>query len=259
MFSDVWNNIFINPMFNLLIALFKLTGNLGLAIILLTLVVRTILIPLVMPSMHAMQKQKELQPEIDKIKKKFKNDKQKQAEAQMALFKQHGLNPAAGCLPQIAMIVVLIALYGVISRFSKDIDISQINIILYFDFLKFASDAIISTKFGYLDLAKADPYFVLAILSGALQFVVSKMMQPYNEKGRAAAKSTPDKTDDFAYNMQGQMLYMMPIMTVIISLKLPAGAVLYILTTTVFSAVQQYFVTGWGGLAPIINKWKSKA
>jgi YidC/Oxa1 family membrane protein insertase len=106
----------------------------------------------------------------------------------------------------------------------------------------------------YLDLGKPDPFYILAILSGALQFVQSKMTFPYVEKAEKAAEITPDKSDDIAYNMQQQMLYTMPVMNLVIGITLPAGVVLYILTTTVFSIVQTYFVTGWGGLYPWVKK-----
>ncbi len=257
MLNILWESILVAPILNLLVGLFRFTGNLGVAIILLTLIVRTLLIPAVMPSIKSMKKQRELQPLLDKIKKKYKHDKKLQAEKQMELFKQHGLNPAAGCLPQILMVIVLIALYGVIIRFSNGIVLDKINNQLYFDFLKFSSVADISTRFLYLDLAKPDPYFVLAVLAGIFQFLSSKMMQPYSEAGVKAAEKTPDKSDDIAYNMQSQMLYMMPLMTVVISLKLPSGAVLYIVATTIFSLAQQYFVSGLGGLTPWIKKIKA--
>ena len=99
-----------------------------------------------------------------------------------------------------------------------------------------------------MNLSKPDPFFVLAVLSGLFQLVQSKMTMPYVEAGEKAAKKTPDKKDDIAYNMQEQMLYTMPIMNVVIGITLPAGVVLYILTTTVFSLVQTYFVSGWGGM-----------
>ena len=202
-----------------------------------------------------MQKQRDLQPEIDRLKKKFKYDKQKLAEEQMKLFKKHGLNPASGCLTQISMLVVLIALYNVIQRFAvSNGDILALNQAIYFPALRFAENAVINTSFWYMDLATKDPFFVIPILGGIFQLFTSRMMQPYVEEGEKAAKKTPDKKDDLAYNMQEQMLYLMPLMTVVIGASLPSGAALYILTTTVFSMVQQYFVSGWGGLASWLRK-----
>ena len=89
MISEIWNTILVNPIMNVLVGFYQLTGNLGISIILLTIFIRTILIPVILPSMKTMKKQRDLQPEMDKIKEKYKNDKKKQAEMQMALFKQH--------------------------------------------------------------------------------------------------------------------------------------------------------------------------
>ena len=146
------------------------------------------------------------------------------------------------------MIIVLIALYGVIRKFTDVTDIAALNAQLYFDFLKLDVAEQVNNQFLWMNLSKPDPFFVLAVLSGLFQLVQSKMTMPYVEAGEKAAKKTPDKKDDIAYNMQEQMLYTMPIMNVVIGITLPAGVVLYILTTTVFSLVQTYFVSGWGGM-----------
>lgn len=243
MLSDIWNTLLIDPILNMLVGLYQLTGNMGISIILLTLLIRFILLPIVVPSMRSMKKQRDLQPQIDKLKKKYKNNRQKMAEAQMKLFKDNGLNPAAGCLTQIPMLVILIAVYGVIRRFSLVEDISQINASLYFDFLKITADSI-NTDFLYLNLGKADQFYILPILSGVAQFFASKLTVGFTKKAEKIAKKTPDKKDDLAYNVQEQMLYIMPVMTAIISISLPSGAVLYILTTTVFHLVQTYFIMG---------------
>lgn len=258
MIIDVWRAILVTPLFNVLVLLFQFTGSLGISIILLTLLIRVLLIPVILPSMKNMKKQRDLQPELDKLKKKYKHDKKKMAEKQMELFQKHGLNPATGCLTQISMIIVLIALFSVIRNFSGGLSISEINELIYWNSLKFEASAAINTAFLYLDLTKPDTYYVLPILAGIFQFISSKMMQPFTEAGEKAAKKTPDRSDDIAYNVQGQMLYMMPIMTVIIGLKLPSGAVLYILVTTIFMVVQQYFISGLGGLKPLLSKLRVK-
>ena len=253
MLSVIWTTILVNPIFNLLALMYFLTKNLGVSIILLTVVIRTILIPFVLPSMKIMKKQRDLQPEIDALKKKYKYDKKKQAEMQMELFKKHGLNPASGCLTQIVMIIVLIALYNVISKFTANTGIEELNTHVYLDFLKFSQTGV-STSFLWLNLTKPDPFYVLAVLAGGFQFLTSKMTMPYTEAGEKAAQKTPDKKDDIAYNMQAQMLYMGPVMNFIIGLTLPSGVVLYIIATTVYSLAQTYFVSGWGGLGPWVKK-----
>ena len=250
----------VNPLLNLLVGLFALTGNLGVAIVILTIIIRSALIPVVLPSIKSMKKQRELAPQIAKLKKKHKKDKQKLAQAQMELFKKHNINPTSGCLSQIAMIIVLIALFSVIRRFTYidngGIDIAAINDLLYFDFLKLPLDTVIQTRFLYLDLAQKDPYYILATLSALLQFLVSKMNMPAAERTEKNAKNTPQKSDDMAAQMQTQMMYMMPIMNFVIGVTLPSGVVLYILTTSVFTIVQTYIINGPGGLKPWINKLK---
>ena len=253
----LWHTLLVNPILNLLVVLYALVGgNMGWAIILLTLITRAILIPAMLPSLKTMKKQRDIQPQLQKIKEKYKYDKKKQAEEQMKLFKEHGLNPASGCLTQIVMLVVLFALYNVIRTFT-DADVSSINQLIYFDNFKFLADAVINTKFLYLDLGKPDQIFLLPVLGGLVQLISSKMMQPYVEQGEKLAQKTPDKSDDLAYNMQNQMLYLMPVMTVLFTFKLPSVIPLYLLVTTIFSVAQQYFVSGWGGMRPLINKiWK---
>ena len=255
--SAIWNLLFVNPILNALVFLYKNVGDLGFAIIFLTLIIRALLIPLVMPSMKSMKKQRELQPEINALKKKYKGNQQELSKKQMELFKQHGINPASGCLSQIAMIIVLIALFNVIRMFTLNGDFSAINSHIFIDSLKFSVGDRIDTQFLYLDLSKPDKYFILAILSGALQFVASKMTMPYIKQAEKAAEKTETKTDDMAFQIQQQSLYMMPIMNVMFGITLPSGLMLYIVTQTIFTIVQTYYLNGWGGLKPFINKLKS--
>lgn len=259
MLSELGNNLLVTPLFNILLILDKYTGSLGIAIILLTLLIRFALLPIVAPSMKTMKRQRELQPEIDKIKQKYKHDKKKQSEMQMELLKEHGINPLAGCLPQIPMLIILISLFTVFRKIAGDISLEQINSLIYWDSIKLTSLDALNTKFLWLNLTQKDPFFILAILAGALQFVNSLMMKPYVEAGEKAAKKTPDKTDDIAYNMQEQMLYILPIMTLGFSLSLSSGIVLYIVTTTVFSIVQTYYLSGLGALRPYVNKFNKLA
>lgn len=255
MLSTLWNTVLIDPILNVMVALYHLTGNLGISIILLTIIMRAILVPVMIPSMRSMKKQRELQPELQKIKKKYK-DKKKQAEAQMALFKKHGLNPASGCITQIPMFLVLIAVYGVIRRFALVDNAFELNASLYFESLKFTVDTV-DTSFFYLNLAEPDPYYVLAILAGLFQFLTSKVTMGFTKSAEKVAKKTPDKKDDIAYNIQEQMLYIMPVITVIIGLSLPSGAVLYILITTIFSLVQTYLLMGDRKWIKLLNSQKN--
>ena len=257
----MWQQFLVNPILNLLIFFYQiLFHNLGLAILVMTLALRGVLIPLTLPTLKAAQKQKDLAPELKKLKEKYKDNKEKLAKAQMELYRQNGVNPAAGCLPQILQLVVLIALYQVfIQVLSNDTQaVLKLNEILYFDFLKLDPGRVINASFGPWNLTQSDPFFVLPVLAGVTQLLLAKMMRPVVVEGEKQAKKTPDKSDDLMYTMQGQMLYMMPLMTIFIGWRLPAGLVLYWLATTAFSVAQQYFVSGLGGLEPWLRKIKSK-
>lgn len=240
---QLFNTILYTPIVNALIFLYHGLGNsFGLAIIALTIVLRGITIPLTIPALKSQKKMQGLQPELAKLKKKHLDKKQLQM-AQLEFYKQHGVNPGAGCLPQILQIIVLIALY---QAFLKFINGGQID------------GATINMRFLWLDLSKSDPFYILPVLAGLTQLIYSFMLRPGIEHPHSAISpksrkslNTPKQQaqeKDMAEEIQGQMTFMMPIMTVIISLKFPSGLALYWVITTVFSVVQQWFITGPGGL-----------
>jgi YidC/Oxa1 family membrane protein insertase len=265
---SIWHTILYQPFVNALIFFYQiLFENLGWAILALTVIIRGVLIPLTLPSMKAAQKMKELAPEIAKLKKKYENDKQGLAKAQMELYKQHGANPAAGCLPQIVQLIILIALYqAFINVLRSDGNVvEKLNQVLY-PALKLGEETIVNTHFFWLDLAKPDlfhlpglsfalPGFFL-ILAALIQFLSSKMMQPVVTQAQKDAAKTEGKTDDMATAMQSQMLYLFPLMTIFIGYSFPSGLILYWFVFSLFTAIQQYFISGWGGLSPWINKAK---
>lgn len=218
-------------------------GNLGLSIIAITLITKVILLPLVIPSIKSAKKMQDLKPELDRLKAKHTNKAALQ-QAQVALYKERGINPAAGCLPQIFQIVILISLYQVFMYFLKQSSVGGTTLNPYF---------------LYLDLTKPDRTYIMPILAGISQLVFSLMMQSGVESHVQNPKKKEDKKKEednleMASTMQQQMIYMMPLMTVIISLNFQSGLVLYWVISTVFSLVQQYYFSGWGGLIPVLNK-----
>jgi len=241
------------PLLNGLIFFYKIFGNLGWAIIVLTVLIRFLLIPLTLPSLKAANKLKEIAPELEKLKKKYGEDKQKFAQAQLEIYKKYKINPTAGCLPQIIQLIILIALYQAFTKvLQPDGDIiTKLNEVLY-PFLKLPAQIVINTHFFYLDLAKPDifrfpgvifplpGFFLLA--AALVQFLSSKMMQPSVKVAQKEAKETPGAQDDLAAAMQNQMLYLFPLMTILIGFSFPSGLVLYWLVFSVFTAVQQHLV-----------------
>jgi YidC/Oxa1 family membrane protein insertase len=220
--SELWNLLFYRPILNSLIFLYKTLGsNFGLAIISLTLLTRAALVPLILPALRSARVLQDLQPELDGLKKKYKKDKRRFQEEQLKLYRERGVNPAGGCLPYLLQFLILIALYRVFIHFIQTgmIDDTQVQM----DFL-------------WLNLAKPDPFYILPILAGVSQFALAKMM------GSKRAAKPPKETDDMAVAMQRQMIFVMPVMTVLIATRLPSGLALYWLTTTFFSIGQQYFL-----------------
>lgn len=254
--SELWNALLINPLMNAMVLLYRYVGNLGLAIILLSFFVRLVMVPFFIPNLKTAKKQRDLKPELDAIREKFKHDKKKQAEMQMELFRKHGVSPASGCLANIVTLLVPIALYGVINEISHAADITTINPKLYADWLRFASGEVLNSRLLFFDMAKPDRTFILPVLCAILQFASSKMMMPAINKAEKLAEKTPQKSDDMMYNMQEQMLYMFPVMMLIFGFSLPSGVMLNIFVSTVFTLVQSYFVMGWGGLTPLAQRLK---
>lgn len=234
---------FTEALLYILTQLHGVTGNLGLDIILFTIIIRTALLPITIPSLKAGEKLKKLQPEIKQLQKKFKDDKQALQQAQLDLYKKYNVNPLAGCLPQLVQIGILILLYHVLINFLGKPELNGVAI---------------DTMFGWLDLSQPDPLYILPVLAAASQLLMSLMIAPGAEKrdlvpNQSKKKKVQEenkKEEDFAemaQSMQQQMIFIMPIMTGVIALTFPSGLALYWIVTTLFSIAQQYYVSGLGG------------
>lgn len=262
---QIFEILLLQPLANGLVLFYKLLGgNMGLAIIGFSLFLRVALSPLTRPYMESMKKMKEYGPQLEKIKKKHKGDKQKQLQAQAEFYRQKGINPGAGCLPYLLQIVVLIAFFNVFSRTLVDGDIvSKFNELLYGP-LQFAADAVINTDFLYLDVTQPDTISVpglpiplpgpFLILAAVIQFISAKISAPYVAADEEAAKGTKGKSDDIQSAMQQSMVYTFPLFTLIIGIRFSSGLVLYWLLFSLYQAYQQYSTSGWGGLTPWLQR-----
>lgn len=257
--SQIWHLLLYQPLVNALVFFYGLFGqNLGLAIIVLTLAIRIVLLPLTLPSMRVSAKMSQLAPELDRLKKRFGGDRQRLAQEQMRLYRDHGVNPAAGCLPQIVQLVVLIALFQAFNQvLQPDGDVAaKLNQVLYAG-LKIASQSQISTQFFYLDLTRPDIFSLPLSLGGinlpglpgffllaaaAAQFLTSKLSLPATSQAKKVAQKTEGASDDIATAMQGQMLYLFPLMTLVIGYAFPSGLVLYWLVFSATMLLQQFYL-----------------
>jgi YidC/Oxa1 family membrane protein insertase len=264
---NIFQIALIQPLTNGLMLFYKiLFSNMGLAIIGFSLFLRFVLNPLTSPYMNSMKKMKDLQPQLAKLKKKYKNDSKGMMAAQAELYKQKGVNPTSGCLPYLLQIVILIALFNVFTQvLSANGDtISKLNDLLYGP-LKLAGDTQLNTRFLYLDVTKPDVFKIpglpfpipgpLLILAGLIQFLSAKMNIPVVAAEKKIAKKTEGGADDMAASMQASMIYTFPAMTILFGINFPSGLALYWCLFSFFQMWQQYKTSGWGGLTPWLNRF----
>ncbi len=232
-FRSLFRALFFKPIENLLVFFLTLSGHyLWVAIILLTILIKTILIAPSKKGILAQQKMQALQPEIEEIKKKYGKNPQLQAQEMMGLWKKHKVNPAGVFVPMFIQFPVLIALFFVIKEGLAPHNaflIYPISALQNFDFTA------INFHFLWLDLSIRDPFFLLPIAVGLLQF-----WQMYSiQKKRTKIQNSEPSAQDSAMKM---MTYILPVVVVLFSLTLPSAVVLYWGISTIFAIAQQYFL-----------------
>lgn len=273
---DLFNLIFFGPVINLLVLIFQglqtihIPGALGFSIIILTVLIRFLVWPFMTSQIKATKKMAELKPHLQELKKQHKDDKKALASAQMALYKEHGVNPAGGCLPALIQIPVFIALYQAIINILPGAggNIDKINSLLYFPQFKLSS-ALDPNFFGLnLGVKPADfgKYGVLLLLvplvTAALTFIQSKMTLPKPVKHYPSDSPKEGKEkeglEESMGAVQSQMVYLMPIMIGYFAFSFPIGLAVYWNVYTILGIWQQHRVAGWGGLESLVAKVKSQ-
>ncbi len=233
--SNIFSIILYQPLYNALIFVYNIIPDLGASIIIITVIIRVILLPLSKKAIESQKKMQEIQPELKAIQEKYKNNAQKKGEEMMKFYKEKKVNPAAGCLPLVIQIIILIALYRVFLNASIHFD-NQSN--LLYSFIS-SPELINPISFGIIDITQRS--IPLAIISAGLQFWQTKMMMTKQQKQKKS-KEEETKEPDFATIMQQQMLYVAPIMTFVIGLSFPAALPVYWIVTTLFMIGQQYYI-----------------
>jgi len=223
----ILKTILYKPLFNALIFLvFLMPGHsVGLAIIILTIIIRLILLPSSMSATRQQKRMRDLQPEIQALQAKYKDDKQKQSQELMAFYKKNKVNPLGSCLPLLVQLPILLILYYV---FINGLSTARFDLLYSFT----PRPDSLNTFFLGLDLAKPDR-FILPVIAGILQFFQSRQLMP-------PTKSQPGQ--EMQAMLSKQMLYLMPVFTVLIAGRLPAALPLYWAITTLFAIVQQWWV-----------------
>jgi len=270
--GDVFNLVFMGPVVNLLVLIYQglsslhIPGALGFSIMFLTIIIRVLVWPFMASQIKATKKMADLKPHLDALKTKHKGDKQALASAQMTLYKEHGVNPAGGCLPAVIQIPVFIALYQSIINILPGAGghIDRINSLIYFP--QFKLPQTIDPNFFGINLGIKPSQFgslgvlllAIPVLTAALTFLQSKMAMSKTVKKYPSdspkEKKEKEGMEESMGQVQSQMVYMMPIMIGYFAFNFPVGLAIYWNTYTILGIIQQYKISGWGGLADLIGK-----
>lgn len=239
-----FTTILTQPILNLLLWLYDVIPgrDIGIAIIVLTVIIKGLLYPLAKKQIKQQKMLQDIQPKIDEIRKKYQDDKETQARELMSLYQVEKVNPAASCLPLLVQLPIFIALLHVLNTVLKGQDFH-----LLYPFVE-NPGTIALTLFGGIPLDK--PNIPMAILAGVVQFWQAKQMI-----ARGGAKQPPkevqgsagSKDESIAVMMNKQMMYVMPIMTVVIGFSLPGGLTLYWLVMSLLTVAQQWYMLEYHG------------
>ena len=243
--SSIFHEALYRPLFNGLIFLYNVIPghDFGVAIIGLTLLVRFALYPSSKKAIKGQKEMQELQPKLKEIQDKHKDNKEKQAQALMEFYRKNKVNPLSGCLPLLVQMPILIALYHV---FIAGFDDGTLNIL--YSFIHNPGH-INPVSFGIIDLSQKN--VILALVAGGFQFIQAKMMlssrkkteeKNKDEKNKSGELSKEEKLQDFSQTMSKQMVYFMPLITIVFAMSFPSGLALYWIVTTLFAIGQQHLI-----------------
>ena len=200
---------------HILNAIYGVVGNYGIAIIIVTVLMRIIIFPLTLKQEKSMKKMRELQPELEKIKEKYKDNPQEYQPKTAELYRESGVNPLGGCLPLLIQMPVFVALYWAFSGNAIPAD----------------------AKFLWFTLKQPDRLFMIGNFAFNLLPILNVGVTYIQQKIMTSATSGQESSQQ----MQ-TMLYMMPLMMLFIFYKMPSGVTLYYLVSGALSLVQQYFI-----------------
>lgn len=201
----IWDKYFVNPL-SLAMDWFAdlLFGQYGLSILVVTIIIRFIVLPLTLKQTRSSKRMQEIQPELQKLKEKYKDDVKKQQEETMKLFQTHNVNPLAGCLPILIQMPVLIALYNAIMR----------------------NEHIREQSFLWMQLGTPDQLYILPLLAAGTTFLQQKMM---SSQMNAQMRS---------------LMFIFPILIFVMSMNFASALPLYWVYSNLFTVVQTYFIYG---------------
>jgi YidC/Oxa1 family membrane protein insertase len=240
----LFNELLYRPLFNSMVFFYNTIpgANIGLALILTTLVVRILMIPLYRASIKSQREIAIIQPILKELQTKYKDDRQKLSEEMLKAYKEHNVNPFAGILLLFVQIPILIAIYNVSLNIFK-----PENYPTLYSFITLP-ETFNPQFFGLLNVADSKN-IILALLVGISQYYQIKLIisrtksaKPKETKKSKKKKSDKPEEPDFATTLNKQMLFMMPILVTIFAYSFPAAMSLYWITTTLFTIGQEFIL-----------------
>lgn len=232
--AELFKIVLYEPLLNLLVLFYNIIPghDLGLAIIMLTIVVKLLLLPLSQQGIKSQKSLQDIQPNLDAIRKKYADDKEKQTKAIMNFYKENKVNPFSSCLPLLIQLPILLAVFRVFK-----VGLTE-SVLPVYSFIHNPGTLKV-LAFGFLDLA--NPNFFLALITAICQYFQTKMLAVHKPP-KEFIKKDGGKDENMASMMNKQMKFIMPVMTLFIGMTLPSGLMLYWLASLFISVLEQRFV-----------------
>lgn len=263
---NLFDTVIVQPIFNLLMLIYGLVPDFGISIIIFTVIIRLILWPLVKKQLHQAKAMRKMQPELAKIKTKYKNNSQAQGLAMMELYKQHNISPFGSIGVMIIQLPILIAMYRVVQIFVSHRDELGKFTYGFMDNLPVVSnllnnpDQFNQSFLGFVNLTEhavsseggvVISLVILALLASLLQFFISKQMSPNSDSNRRlrdilAEAGQGKEADQAEMNaiMMRKMMKFMPVMLFFIMISLPGALALYMVTSNGVAFIQNRIILG---------------
>lgn len=233
--TSVWNTILLRPMLNFLVLMSHyFLGNFGIAIIVLTILMRLLILPLTMRQLRSSRALQAIQPQIREVRKKYANDNQKIGQEIMRLYKEEGVNPVGCFYPMLLQLPIWVALYQSVAQALAYTPENLVGLDKQLYSLTALKNALpLNSHFLWLNLSNGD--IPMIFLVGGSVWVLQQM----------AFVPSPDRGQE---SMSRIAMYAMPLLFGFLAFTLPSGLSLYWVTSNIIGMIMQYGVTGWGTL-----------
>ncbi len=243
-------DIIVNPFITILLFLYRmLGGNVVLAIVVFTVLVRLATYPLTMKQQHSTKAMQELQPELKKLQEKYKNDKERLAQAQWELYREKGVNPMAGCVVLIIQMPILLGLYRAIVATLAATPGQLLNLSGRLWVAGLSSEVPLQNKFLWLNLAVPDQLYILPVLVVITTWLQQKLLTPATPSDSGGG----DKSADQAAQISRQMMMIMPLMFGFFSLSFASGLSIYFIASNIIG-IGQYAMMGKVDLKHLLGR-----